>query len=178
MTEETSAALGRGPGRRDHQHLGQQRADELAGVVDLGELDPGGPARSGDVVLQGRRRRRVAVLGVQGQRAGHRAAGLADQGRHLLDGLRGDVLVGDDQQDAAAGEGAVDQRGRDGVARRRRTVSSWVCSCCVRSSSERLSCSSAVTWFLMSARIGSFSAVVPMTIPSATARKTAISETR
>ena len=57
-------------------------------------------------------------------------------------------------------------------------VLTWDCSCCVRSSRLRLSFSSALTWFLMSARIGSLRAVVPMTIPSATARKTAISETR
>jgi hypothetical protein len=57
-------------------------------------------------------------------------------------------------------------------------VSSCACSCCVRSSRERLSCSRSVTWPSMSAWIGSLSAVVPMMIPSATARKTAISETR
>ena len=37
-TEETAAASGVDAGRRDHQHLRQERADQLAGVVDLGEL--------------------------------------------------------------------------------------------------------------------------------------------
>jgi hypothetical protein len=105
----------RGAGRgRPDEHLGQQRADQLPGVVGLREGHAGGQARPGDVALHLGGGRRVAVARLQLDGAGHRAAGLADEGGELLHGLGGDVLAGGDEQHAAVGEAAGDQRGGDG----------------------------------------------------------------
>src|SRR3712207_9542511 len=41
---------------------------------------------------------RVGVARLQPDRAGHRAAGLTDEGAELLDGLGGDVLAGGDRK--------------------------------------------------------------------------------
>ena len=152
-------------GRPDHQHLGEQRGDQLPGVVRLGAAARPAAARAGDVALQARRGDGSLYSGCSAARCPDtvppaspiRPVTLVD----VSSATSSLVTTRAPLCRPAARRPARAPRPR----RRRRRCPAGLCSCWVRSSSARLSCSSAVTWFLMSSRIGWLSAVVPMTIP-------------
>jgi hypothetical protein len=120
--EDRGHVLGIGRGRarrvRDHERLGEEGADELAGVLGLGQLDARGETGAGHVALQRALGGRVAELRLQADDAADAAAGLGDQSADLIHQLRGHLLAAGDQEDGPAVEASVDQRRRDRLLER------------------------------------------------------------